>query len=60
MEKVKRIIPEAQRITKRFEDVQKSRFSHQDWRVASEPTSTHLEQQLKEPQHLLFFQRCDL
>ena len=35
VERVKRDIPETQRITKRSKDVEKSKFSHQDWRVVS-------------------------
>eukprot|EP00957_Ditylum_brightwellii_P045891 3480723-Ditylum_brightwellii.AAC.1 len=55
VERVRRVISEAQTVTKRSEDVGKSRYSHQDWRVASELTSSQFEQQLKEPQNLLFF-----
>eukprot|EP00957_Ditylum_brightwellii_P056870 4311351-Ditylum_brightwellii.AAC.1 len=54
LERVRRVIPEAQRVTKRSEDVEKSRYPHQDWRVASELTSSQPEQQLKELQNLLF------
>eukprot|EP00957_Ditylum_brightwellii_P081905 6229626-Ditylum_brightwellii.AAC.1 len=44
VERVMRVIPEAQRVTKGSEDVEKSRCSHQDWRAASELTSSQLEQ----------------
>ena len=60
VERVRRVIPEAQRIAHKSEDIQKSRFSHQDWSVASELTSSQLDQRLKEPKELLFFQRCNL
>eukprot|EP00957_Ditylum_brightwellii_P094405 7188737-Ditylum_brightwellii.AAC.1 len=55
VERVRRVIPETQRVTKRSEDVEKSRYSHQDWGAVSELTSSQLEQRLKEPQNLLFF-----
>ena len=42
-------------MAKQSEDVQKSRYSHQDWRIASETVSSQLEQKLKEPHDLLFF-----
>eukprot|EP00957_Ditylum_brightwellii_P067537 5127222-Ditylum_brightwellii.AAC.1 len=44
VEKIRRVIPEAQRVTKRSEDVEKLRYSHQDWRAASELTLSQLEQ----------------
>eukprot|EP00957_Ditylum_brightwellii_P050975 3866026-Ditylum_brightwellii.AAC.1 len=55
VERVRKVMPEAQRVIKRSKNIEKSRYSHQDWRVASELASSQLEQQLKEPQNLLFF-----
>eukprot|EP00957_Ditylum_brightwellii_P157941 12022196-Ditylum_brightwellii.AAC.1 len=43
VDRVRRVIPEAQRVTKRSGDVEESRYSHQDWRAASELTSSQLE-----------------
>lgn len=36
-------------------DREKSRYSHQEWGLASQATSNKLEQKLKEPSRLLFF-----
>ena len=55
IERVRRFIPDSHRASQVSEDVQKSRYSHQDWHVATEQTSSQLEQRLKEPHELLFF-----
>ena len=56
VERVRRQIDEVDRKEKKAEDVQKSRYSHQDWNPASQSTSSKLEQKLKEPTELLFYQ----
>ena len=38
------------------EYIEKNRFSHHEWITASENTSTKLEQKVKEPKTLLFFE----
>eukprot|EP00957_Ditylum_brightwellii_P071863 5462026-Ditylum_brightwellii.AAC.1 len=55
IQRVRRAVPEAERVTKQAEDVQKSRYLHQDWRTASEAMLTQIEQKLKVPHNLLFF-----
>ena len=47
--------PESDRREREAEDVEKNRYSHQDWLRASEMTSSKLEQKLKEPRKLLLF-----
>eukprot|EP00957_Ditylum_brightwellii_P052246 3962139-Ditylum_brightwellii.AAC.1 len=54
VERVKSKIPEAEMMAKKSEDVQKSRYSHQDWITASETVSSQLKQKLKEHRDLLF------
>ena len=51
IDRVRRQIPESDRRERVSEDVQKSRFSHQDWAVASEKTSTKLDNKVREPQN---------
>ena len=53
--RVRRQVDDSVRIEKVAEDVEKSRYSHQDWRIASESTSSQLEQMVREPKTLLFF-----
>eukprot|EP00957_Ditylum_brightwellii_P104614 7971363-Ditylum_brightwellii.AAC.1 len=53
VQRVGRAVPDAERVTKQAEDVQKSRYLRQDWRTASEAVSTQLGQKLKEPHNLL-------
>ena len=53
--RVRRRVEVGSRIERNAEDVMKNRYSHQDWRSASENVSTKLDQHLKEPQLLLFF-----
>ena len=55
VDRVRRQVVDADRIEHKATDVQKSRYSHQDWRTASELTSSKLEQRVKEPMNLLFF-----
>ena len=55
VERVRRQVNELDRKEKKAENVQKSRYSHQDWNLASQNTSSKLEQKLKEPTELLFF-----
>ena len=52
---VRRQVNENERIEKVADDVEKSRYSHQDWRPASESTTLQLDQKVKEPKTLLFF-----
>ena len=40
---------------KKSDDVEKSRFSHREWSVATSNTVDQLEQKVKEPNELLFF-----
>ena len=40
---------------RKSDDVEKSRFSHREWRPASQHTADQLEQAVKEPNELLFF-----
>ena len=54
VQRLRRAVPAAERVTKQAEDVQKSRFSHQDWRTASEAVSNQLEQKLKDHHDILF------
>ena len=53
--RVRRQIHESDRREKEGEDVEKNRYSYQNWNVVSDATSTKLEQKLKEPKKLLFF-----
>ena len=55
VDRVKRQVQESDRREREAEDVEKSRYSHQDWSRASEITSSKLEQRLKEPRKLLLF-----
>ena len=55
VDRVTRQVPANERMMKISEDVQKSRYSHQNWREADRSTSDSLEQQVKEPKQLLFF-----
>ena len=58
--RVRRQVDDSVRIEKVAEDVEKSRYSHQDWRIASESTSTQLEQMVREPKTLLFLKELFL
>ena len=53
--RVRRQVSENDRIERNAEDIEKNRYSHQEWITASENTSTKLEQKVKEPKTLLFF-----
>ena len=53
--RVRRQVSDNDRIEKNAEDIEKNRFSHQEWNTASTNTSTKLEQKVKEPKTLLFF-----
>ena len=55
VDRVRRQVPESDRREREAEDVEKNRYSHQDWLRASEMTSSKLEQKLKEPRKLLLF-----
>ena len=55
VDRVRQQVPPNERLMKVSEDVQKSRYSHQDWRDAERSTSDSLEQKVKEPKELLFF-----
>ena len=55
VDRVRRQVPESDRREREAEDVEKNRYSHQDWSRASEMTSSKLEQKLKEPRKLLLF-----
>ena len=52
---VKAHIPVTERKEKKAIDLEKRRFSNQDWTQASSQIISHLEMKLKEPQLLLFF-----
>ena len=53
--RVRSHIPAADLRERVSDDVEKSRYSHQEWYRASDRNSTLLSQKLKEPQSLLFF-----
>ena len=55
MERVIRQLHPTNVFEKVAEDVQKSRYSHQDWNAATEVTKSKLDQKLREPRRLLFF-----
>ena len=56
VDRVRRQVEECDRREIRSEDVEKSRYSHQDWNKASQSNITKLEQKCKEPTELLFFE----
>ena len=55
VDRVRIQVNEIYQIDKKSEDAQNSRYSHQDWRAATESISSRLDQIFKEPKHLLFF-----
>ena len=55
VDRVTRQVPPNERLMKLSEDLQKNRYSHQEWREADRSTSDSLEQYVKEPRELLFF-----
>ena len=55
VERVQRSIPAHQLRDKKSDDIEKSRYSHQEWNRASVSTTNQMEQATKEPNLLLFF-----
>ena len=55
VDRVRRQINEQNRLERDAEDVEKNRYSHQEWSNATNSTSQRLDQFVKEPKKLLFF-----
>ena len=55
VERVRRSIQAHNLREKKSDDVEKSRYSHQEWNRASDNTTNQLENATKEPNLLLFF-----
>ena len=59
VERVRRQINPTDVLERMSQDVQKNRYSHQDWRTATSTVSSQLEQKVKGPQKVLFFVELD-
>jgi predicted GIY-YIG superfamily endonuclease/molybdopterin converting factor small subunit len=55
VERVERHVQPSELLFASANDVEKARYSHSEWRPASQATIDQLEQKLKEPNKLLFF-----